>query len=767
MPDSAAQLRLKDPTNCAACAADVAWSTINAGEAIPGVVTPLTWSFFGEATDRAIKQTFANIGAISQEEVRNEPDVEHRMWDVFYGRAAANLNLFRRVGDGIPGTSGDAIEEQLFGQVRPGVKSIPRRGRYPIAAVKMPYAAVKMGEALRREVGPVGPFWQASVRPGGMPDPARARFALREAHRRFEAVMVPHTLAAMLCQGLYDQLHRAAERAGLPGLELRLVTGYGQMAETDVVSDLWHVSRDRLTMDEFVARHGYHGPNEGELSARVWRLDRQPLVDLLDAYRAQSEDHDPRAIERVRGEERARAEQELLSALSGPRRALTERLMKIAAALIPLRGTGKAAFLQCVDVAREAARVIGADLSGRGVIERPEDAFMLTLEELLDPGLGASVATALAGRRELHQRYLTLDIPDLFYGTPEPLALSEIAEDHAIGEPITGVAVSPGLVQGRARIVLDPLADDPMEPGEILVCRTTDPSWASAMMVASALVIDIGGAISHGAIVARELGIPCAIGTRYATKRIRTGDLIEVDGAKGEVRILERAAVAEARSGSSEPDQPTTRRGGTSMDSADQLALLRAIRLKGRASAEDAASASGIADAEGLVLELLTAGLLKAMRGAYVVTPEGREVLDGLLADERARADEPAVLAAYEAFTPINDQFKALASDWQSREGEVNDHADASYDAEVMGRLPAIHTQVSAIVADLAAQAPRLAVYDTRLATAAEKVAGGDSDWLLKPLIDSYHTVWFELHEELISLAGRTRIEEAAAGRAH
>jgi pyruvate,water dikinase len=89
--------------------------------------------------------------------------------------------------------------------------------------------------------------------------------------------------------------------------------------------------------------------------------------------------------------------------------------------------------------------------------------------------------------------------------------------------------------------VLDADVDEPIEPGEILVCRTTDPSWASTMMLAAALVIDIGGAISHGAIVARELGIPCVIGTRNGTDVIRTGDTLVVDGGRGEVQIRTRA----------------------------------------------------------------------------------------------------------------------------------------------------------------------------------------------------------------------------------
>jgi phosphohistidine swiveling domain-containing protein len=530
-----------NPIHRESCGDDVAWSTINAGEAIPGVVTPLTWSFFGDPTERAMKRMFCDIGVLRPAQVVASERPEDRLWDLFYGRAAANLNTFRWIGDRMPGTSGDAIEEQIFGQVRPGVVSEHVVGRYPVVAVKMPVAVARVAPRLRAACAPVGPWWRSAVAPGGIASVDAARAALREASSRFESVMRPHTLIAMLSQALYEQLRRAAVAAGRPGLELSLITGYGAMAETEVVSDLWDVSRERLTLDEFVARHGYHGPDEGELSARVWRLRREPLLALLRSYREMGDERDPRAIERERAVERRRAERELFGSLPGPRREAARAVAKLAARFIPLRGTGKAAFLQCVDVARAAATVIGEALADAGVLEQPADAFMLTVHELLAPAPPGDACELAAARRAIHDEYRGLDIPDLFMGAPQPFP---IERDAALGDEsglVTGAAVSPGVVEGVARVVLDADVDEPIEVGEILVCRTTDPSWASTMMLASALVIDIGGPISHGAIVARELGIPCVIGTRNGTAVIRTGDTLVVDGGRGEVQIRTRA----------------------------------------------------------------------------------------------------------------------------------------------------------------------------------------------------------------------------------
>jgi pyruvate,water dikinase len=531
----------RNPVHCGGCAPNVAWSTINAGEALPGVVTPLTWSLYGDGVERAMRGAFSDLGVLRASEVTASPAPEGRLWDLFYGRAAGNLNTFRSLADRMPGTNGDAVEEQIFGQVRPGVANEPTYRRYPAFAAKAPVAATRVAARLRAATRDIEPWWRSSVSGEQRLGRAGAQALAADAAQRFEQVMRPHTLAAMLCQALYEQVRVLAERAGKPGLELTLVTGYGDMAETEVVADLWDVSRERLALDEFVVRHGYHGPSEGELSSTTWRMRRDPLERLLVAYREMGEDRSPRLVEAQRGEERARAEAELLGALARTRRPPARLVLGLAARLIPLRGVGKASFLQCVDTMRVAAHAYGSELTAEGVFERPEDVFMLTLPELLAPVPRAELDEIVAQRRATEADYRTTDVPDLWEGMPQRIPLAEADSSGAAGGVLTGHAVSPGIVTGTARLILDPQEDDPLEPGEILVCRTTDPSWASTLMLASALVIDIGGPISHGAIVARELGIPCVIGTKTGTSAIGNGDTLRVDGGQGEVTVVQRA----------------------------------------------------------------------------------------------------------------------------------------------------------------------------------------------------------------------------------
>lgn len=305
--------------------------------------------------------------------------------------------------------------------------------------------------------------------------------------------------------------------------------------------ELWAVSRGQRSLSDFLAVHGYHGPTEGEISSRSWREDRSPVAQLLETYRGMDEAAGPAVVERQRIGEREKATAALIAALPAARRPAAKLVLRVARRYIPLREVGKTAFLQTLDTARAAARMVGDDLARRGVVGDPADVFYLTVAELADPTLSDGIKEAVALRRERRDEYLKVKLPESWTGQPEaiPITASEAAAE---GAEITGLAVSPGVVEGRVRVVLDPLAGEPLQPGEILVCETTDPSWTSLFLVAAGLVIDVGGALSHGAILARELGVPCVINSRIGTQVLRTGDLLRVDGDAGRVEVLRSAS---------------------------------------------------------------------------------------------------------------------------------------------------------------------------------------------------------------------------------
>ena len=199
----------------------------------------------------------------------------------------------------------------------------------------------------------------------------------------------------------------------------------------------------------------------------------------------------------------------------------------------------------------------------------------------------------------------------------------------------------------------------------------------------------------------------------------------------------------------------------------NELEVLQALRLKGRVSEEDLASTVG-ADTHEItaVVEQLAQDGLVAPGKLLKITPEGRARLAELLAAERSAVDASSLSGAYAEFRAVNGDFKLLISEWQLKDGQPNDHTDAAYDAAVLGRLDAVHGKVVPIIAAVATQLPRLNSYGDKLVAALTRVKAGELPWLTRPIMDSYHTVWFELHEELIGAAGLTREQEASAGHA-
>jgi pyruvate,water dikinase len=188
------------------------------------------------------------------------------------------------------------------------------------------------------------------------------------------------------------------------------------------------------------------------------------------------------------------------------------------------------------DGTRVAVRARGRELVAAGVIDVVDEVFYLAADEIR--GTPPADARALVVQRKaLRAAYEKFDLPDHWAGQPDPIVLTTDATSRA--GSVTGTAAAHGVVQGRARVLHSAEQCDELEPDEILVCHTTDPSWASAFHLAAAAVIDVGSMSSHGAIVAREMGLPCVIGTGNGTAVLRTGDLLRVDGGAGTVTVLE------------------------------------------------------------------------------------------------------------------------------------------------------------------------------------------------------------------------------------
>lgn len=202
------------------------------------------------------------------------------------------------------------------------------------------------------------------------------------------------------------------------------------------------------------------------------------------------------------------------------------------------------------------------------------------------------------------------------------------------------------------------------------------------------------------------------------------------------------------------------------MTDIDLLALHGlAVKKAGGADAVAAVLGADQAAVATALDEAVAAGRAAGAKGTFMVSPAGREWLDERYPEAFAgfRAD-PEASEAYERFEKINRELLALFTDWQmmpSAGGErvPNDHSDADYDAGVIDRLGAQHERAEKVLDRFAALEERLGIYKQRLDDAYDKVLAGEHDWVSGARIDSYHTVWFELHEDLLRMLGREREE--------
>ena len=364
-----------------------------------------------------------------------------------------------------------------------------------------------------------------------------------------------------------------------------------------------------------------------------------------------------------------------------------------------------------------------------------------------------------------------------------------------------GLPASPGVASGE--IVTSPdAAVEAAAAGRtvILVRAETSPDDVHGMAKAAGILTATGGLASHAAVVARGWGIPAVVGAAAVQVReseivlgdrtLAVGETITIDGTTGQVfagsaagsstvvpeaatlmawarelgiAVGEEAPGPAASTSASRPPESTTL---TPDD------VLRALMVKGYGTPESVAAAllSTPEATSGLLDELVADGLAEMAAGSFRLTARGKSVGKGQMgADSDAWGSENAV-AALDAFLALDQRVKVTVTAWQMRDVDgaqaFNDHSDPAYDARVLADLAALHADAAAWLRPLAGGLPRLAAYLERLERAIAAARSGDHRYVASPRVDSYHSAWFELHEDLIQLAGRSRAEEVAAGRA-
>ncbi|MEU9836649.1 PEP/pyruvate-binding domain-containing protein [Streptosporangium sp. NPDC048047] len=364
---------------------------------------------------------------------------------------------------------------------------------------------------------------------GGLARPGELQTVLRG---------LPHNVTTEMDLELWHLASRI--RADADAAALLLDTPAAELATRFHDGTLPAVVREGLR--GFLAAHGMRTVAEIDLGVPRWSEDPQHVIGVLANYLRLD---DPALAPDALFAEGAAEAERMVGTLAARAGGLRGRVIRFALgrtrALAGLRELPKHHLVSVLAAMRAELAAVGADLADRGLLSRPDDVFLLTFPEVRaaltapprHPGTPAGVVAER--RQEAARELLRRHLPRVL--------LSDGTEPEAVRQPgapadgsLTGTPASAGTVTGVARVVLDPVGAH-LAPGEILVCPSTDPGWTPLFLTAGGLVMEMGGANSHGAVVAREYGIPAVVGVAHATERVSTGLRITVDGTSGTITV--------------------------------------------------------------------------------------------------------------------------------------------------------------------------------------------------------------------------------------
>lgn len=407
---------------------------------------------------------------------------------------------------------------------------------------------------------------------------ARARSTQPMLQKLFESHAIPSS-GSGVAPGI---LFAVGEAIGDPTVPMKLVAGIGNVDSAEPGYRIWDLSRtvaaspeltaafdagvdgllDRLTAsgsavsaafldswNQFIVDFGSRGPNEWEMSSDTWETRPEMALAVLERARLQHESEAPAIRNKARADERVALIDEVrekVAALGSEELAGTYEAAIIATNQLSFRERTKTNIVRVVHEGRMAFRELGRRHAEAGNIADPAHIWMLLDGEVEGfVAEAAAMADTLASRHATWTQLWDLEPPFIIKdGDVPPLNTwpkkgASGAQPVAIGDVLQGVPGCPGTIRGTARVITDPADPSALQPGDIMIAPVTDPAWTPLFLSAGGVVVNVGGQISHAIIVSRELGLPCVVSIEHATDRIPDGATIEVDGATGQVTVIE------------------------------------------------------------------------------------------------------------------------------------------------------------------------------------------------------------------------------------
>ncbi|MGA2071315.1 MAG: PEP/pyruvate-binding domain-containing protein [Sedimentisphaerales bacterium] len=294
--------------------------------------------------------------------------------------------------------------------------------------------------------------------------------------------------------------------------------------------------------NRFMKAHGHHCRGELEIYNRRWFETPDYVLGILRGYLNSVEKSNPLENRRRIAEQREQLVKKCRQKLRNPfKRAVFNYLLVRAQYGSAFRENIKSEAIKLMASIRWILLELGRKLAAGSLIVDNDDVFFLKLEELGQLTRNQSkvdIRQVIAARRADYEKWQSISPPSVIFGRFNPDTYVP-ADVDAGANLLDGLAVSPGVVSGKARVILRADNSEQVQAGEILIAPFTDPGWTPYFIPAAGIVMEQGGLLSHGAIIAREYGIPAVVNVGNATKIIKTGQTIQVDGDRGVVRILE------------------------------------------------------------------------------------------------------------------------------------------------------------------------------------------------------------------------------------
>jgi phosphohistidine swiveling domain-containing protein len=563
------------------------WSNYNIRDTMPYPHTPFSWSFWNYLV---LPSSLAALG-IQAPEDREKPDDVPCVVDLVDGRMYWNINVLAGMTGSRPHWLVVRMAALLDAEYGLIVKEILSPGEF--VPVARPFSLRRAWHSLRHAPAGVGTLlgkitaeqaWHqlesakeevasysdidlrllseeqliATARYLAAENLPRSGIALVSAGPALPASVLLSWMLRRCGQGeLFPRLMSAV--GGNPTLETALamwdlaeqaggeVRAVFARAETTQVPEALKAFESGRTflaaVDAFLQTHGHRAVREFDFSCPRWREDPTFVYEMLRNYLAHPADrptprqHYQRQVEQ---HEEAKRALERATRYHPIRRWLCRKLVRVIEKRMPLREAFKFYMLIGLAYVRDLLMEVGRRQVERGVLDKPDDFLFLSIPEAEKISMGqldqAWVREQIALRRREFAANMRSDPPLVVRSDGKP-----VMKPAAAGEVLRGAGASPGIVRGPARVLFDPADGASLHPGEILVAKFTDPGWTPLFLTAGGLVMEVGGIASHGAIVAREYGLPAAVGVKNATRILRDGEIIEVNGGTGEVRRLKTA----------------------------------------------------------------------------------------------------------------------------------------------------------------------------------------------------------------------------------